>query len=44
MIGTTIGDVDVIPLGLYDGLGLGLSEGSNDETTVGNFEGLLLGS
>ena len=44
MIGTTLGSLDVIPLGKYDGIELGSLECSTDGTADRNFEGLLLES
>ena len=44
MIGTTLGDMDRLLLGTYDGTELGLSECSTDGTVDGNLEGLFLRS
>ena len=38
MIGTTLGSLDVIPLGKYDGIELGSLECSTDGTADGNLE------
>ena len=42
MIGTTLGDMDLIPFGTYDVTVLGSLEGFIDVAVVGKFEGLLL--
>ena len=44
MIGTILGAVDVVPLGICDGTVLGYLEGFTDGAVVGNFSGLLLGA
>ena len=42
MLGTTLGSVYGLPLGLYDGLGLVLSEDSADGTADNKIDSLLL--
>ena len=42
VLGITLGDLNVLDIGTYDGSELGLSKYSTDGTVDGNIEGLLL--
>ena len=43
VLGTKVGAMDGIPLGIYDDLYIRFLEGSNDGIIDSNLEGLLLG-